>query len=244
MRRRRLSILVIALSSGWFAASASANLLTNGDFTQICSVAGESQDTIPCGWGLDGPATVSNMTVISQSSALLPSGLAAPPSYSGNYVAFAGGGGGQDCLDEFISTTPGDTYTVNFYAALVGPNPSNAFLTFQWDANGNSNQTVSQFDSSSTDTSCTGQPCFNHYSYTFTSSVNDTGSTRIYFHGADLDAGAGSGNAGNFVLVAGADIEQATAPEPTSLLLTGSGLAIVGCLRFLAFDSHCLRPVT
>lgn len=239
MRRGCLRILVLALSSGWFAGSASANLLTNGNFTQICSVAGETQDTIPCGWGLDGPATVSNMTVISQVSTLLPSGLAAPPLYSGDYVAFGGGGGGQDCLDEFISTTPGDIYTVTFYAALVGPNPGNAFLTFQWDASGNSNQTVFQFNSPTTDTLCGDQPCFNFYSYTFTSSLNDGGSTQIYFHGADLDEGSGSGNAGNFVIVADPDIEQqATAPEPTSLLLIVAGLAIIGCLRFTAFKTN------
>ena len=247
MRRRRLWIVVIALSSSWFVASASANLLTNGDFTQTgtsCNNAGEPQDIIPCGWGLDGPATVSNMAVILQSSTLLPSGLPAPPLYSGNYVAFAGGGGGQDCLDEFISTTPGDIYNVTFYAALVGPDPGNAFLTFQWDASGNSNQTVSQFNFPTTDTLCAGNPCFNFYSYTFTSSLNDAGRTQIYFHGADLDEGTGSGNGGNFVVIANADIErQVAAPEPASLLLTGLGLAIVGCLRFTAFKSNSVRSL-
>ena len=252
MRRRTCKILVIGLSLGWFAASASANQLTNGNFSQTgtsCNDASEPQDSIPCSWGLDGPATVSNMNVIS--SAELPSGLAPPTLYTGNYVAFAGGGGGQDCLDQFISTTKDDDYTVTFYAALVGPDPGNAYLTFQWDASGptnctqpsslvpcqlgqTGNQTVFQFDANvlpTTDTLCSGTPCFNYYSYTFTAST--TGTTQVYFHGADLDAGTGSGNGGNFVVVADADIEQLSpSPEPTSLLLITSGLAIVWCRRF------------
>jgi len=254
-------IFLRVLLIGWFSASAFANVLQNGGFAtspscQAASLSGSGlsqtdvpyDTTLPCDWLLDGPASiVSNVNAIQQSSSELPSGLVSPPLYTGNYVAFAGGGG-VDCLDQFVSTTQGDDYIVSFYAAVVGPSPGfNASLTFEWVASGNCTQTssvlpcplgetgdetVSQFGGNGiyeTDTLCAGIPCFNYYSYTFTAST--TGMTQVFFHGGDLDEGdAQPGNGGNFVLVADADIEQVSpsTPEPTSLLLIISGLAILG----------------
>jgi hypothetical protein len=253
----------------WLASSASAsNLLTNGNFSEQSSLGAcndasgqysngtpEPQDNLPCGWGLDGPATVSDVNVVAPSTYGL-----ADPEGSANYVAFSGGGGGQDCLTETIPTTIGDTYTISFWVAVTGPVANDAAaLTFEWDGNYYNPNDPSTYCSNNgnvcaneegvevdqylynsyfypyvlpTYTSVTDEP-FAEFTYTVTANLSET---QIFFHGQDLINGSTANQpTDSALLLADASIvldSSSSTPEPTSLLLISLGVVIVGCLQF------------
>ena len=216
--------VVMATSLCWFGANAKGNLVANGNFEggTYTYLGNGSTEILPNFWNLSPPSTftLSDTNVVAAS---------AFPGYSdpdgGNYyVAFNSTSNplttGQDCLNQALQTTPGDTYTISFYAALTEAAVPNTFLSIEWDG-GSGYQYIDIFTSSSGP----GTSGFIHYTFDFQTSL---ASTTFWFHATDSPASGGA------ILVDDLDVElQEDTPEPASLLLMSLGLVIIG-LHYMA----------
>lgn len=120
-----------------------------------------------------------------------------------NSANFGAVGSEDDELYQILSTVPGDSYTLSFYLAHASTDSANDFS-----ASWNGTDVLSLVDASAFG--------YTEYSYTVTATSS---STTLAFSGGevpswyDLDNVSVTGQAGSAV------------PEPSSLLLLGSGLA-------------------
>jgi hypothetical protein len=119
----------------------------------------------------------------------------------GVWYATLGPTGSDGTLSQTFTTTPGAQYTFSFWFASVGDNPSD--FSASWDAN-----LLLSLTNPNTGVNWT------EYSFTQTG----TGSDTITFSFADTPA---------YLALDNVSVVQAT-PEPSSLLLLGSGLLTVG----------------
>ena len=200
---------LLLLSHSAFAA----NLFTNADFElgTYNQTFGSSTDTLPNGWTNSPPTAMSNLNVFSNGS-----GPGAAENGT-HYVAFQSAelDGTQDCLNQVVSTVPGQQYTVSFWVAMTPSSGTQFGLSPEWDSGGANDTTMgtSAFYYHPTNS---GAVPYTFFSFTETASKS---STSIYFHGADA-TGA--------VLLDNVSVVQQV-PEPACL---GSvGLLLLPALR-------------
>jgi PEP-CTERM motif len=122
----------------------------------------------------------------------------------GTYYVGMGDVGGDGTFSQTFATTPGAQYTFSFWFASVGDNPSD--FSAYWDAT----QLLSLTNPN------TGAN-WSEYSFTTTG----TGSDTISFYERDDPAYMALDNVS-------VTLNSTTTPEPSSLLLLGSGLLTVG----------------
>ncbi len=232
-----MRIVIIASSLCWLAASAKATVVANGNFeagTQF-STFGTATDNLPDSWFLAPPVNPSDSKVNVVLASAFP-GFADPDTSGGQYVAFQSSSTtGQDCLGQFIPTIAGDSYTISFWAALVGNGVSNTYLTAEWDSGyypyGGTNIDMSNDGSGKIFSNSSQAQGFTKYTFQETAqntsglwnlTICPSGNcTLFYFHATDA-TGA--------ILVD--DLVVTDTPEPASLLLISSGLVIIGLRRW------------
>jgi len=207
----RKYILVAALFIGYIQP-ASANLFTNGDFEggTYVQTFGITTDTLPTGWTNSPPTSMSNLDVFA-------TGSGPGSAQSGtHYIAFQSAvtDGTQDCLNQVISTVPGQKYTVSFWVAMTSSSGSQFGLGPEWDSGGANDTTMGTSAFYYHPTNSPAEP-YTFFSFTETASSS---STSIYFHGADATGAVLLDN-----------VSVVVAPEPSSFVLLGLTVA-GGCV--------------
>jgi hypothetical protein len=209
-----LKILAPALALILSAGTATANLLTNGDFENGSTAFGEgTPSTVPNSWFLGPPGGPgpSNMTVDSGSGSLANQG----PESGSSYMAFQSPAtSGRDCLWQDFTTVPGQQYTVSFWVAIAPGTSGGAApgLDPVWDENRanatNMGTTSSFFAPSSTF-------AMSYQLFTFAETASAT-TTRIDFHGIDATGAIFLDN-----------VSVTPAPEPATIGLLLAGIVPV-----------------
>ncbi len=132
----------------------------------------------------------------------------------GNWYSVWGNIGSDGTISQTISDTSGARYTFSFWFASVGDNPSD--FSAMWDGN-----TLLSLTNPNTGVNYT------EYSYT----VTGTGSDTITFNGRDDPSWMALDNIS-------VTQNSSTTPEPSSLLLLGSGLLAVGGMIRRKFQAN------
>jgi len=198
-----------------------SNLIVNGGFdgTTYNEVFGGVTDVLPTGWMLMPPEVESQTDANVVASSVFP---AFPdPDNGGFYFAFEAPapGGGQDCLFQDVSTVPGQSYILTFWAAITSASNSGLELYPEWDATGSNdmNLPINGFNTNNGESPAFPNSSihFEQFSFTETASLS---TTRIFFHGEDT-TGA--------ILLDDVSLDSA-APEPGSFGLIAVGICLVG----------------
>ncbi len=207
----KIAIAVFFVSTvAWAAAaSASPNLLVNGNFDGGTKVDSTTNDLLPSGWSL-GPPSPATLSKVNVDTAIDVSTDLGPESGT-QYVRFQSpaNNGTRDCLWQDIPTVAGQQYTISFWVALTSTSVGNTSgLDPIWDENtaNATNLGTSAFYFSPSNTAPVPYQLF---SFTDTASTN---LTRLDFHSIDQN--------GSLLLD---NVSVTSVPEPASLGVLGLG---------------------
>jgi len=234
-RRIELGICAAAVALGSMGLrSASANLLTNGSFegpTASVSVPASvnGSDILPVQtasnfeWKYSTNAGNQEAPVGSDYnvSSAVNASIGLGPEDGSWYLAFEANSNIDDCIGQWVPTTPGEKYTVSFWVAQTAGsigNGSTGLLAY-W---GNSYSDFSDLLLSTGPSAAGANPAVPYREFTFTATGAAGQSFSVLeFHGADT---------GGAMLLDNVDVEAV--PEPATLgLLTGSLVLAAGRRR-------------
>jgi hypothetical protein len=193
------------------------NLILNGSYegTTYQKTFSGYTDTLPTSWTNSPPTSLSNLDVFANGSG---PGVAESGTH---YIAFQSteSNGTQDCLNQIISTTPGQKYTISFWVGMTASAGSQFGMTLEWDSGGANDTTLGAGTFFYHPTNSPAE-AYTLFSYTETASSDFTS---VYFHGADA-TGA--------VLLDNVSITSVAVPEPNVLgLISASGLMLLALRR-------------